>query len=423
MQKIAFYINNPKLPNRDYRDLEKGNPGLPGSEYEFLLVSQLLDKRNNGLKIYLLANFEGIFSHSQVLKVTDLECCCKICKEMGIKTMVVDVKYFDREVMDKHPQLDYIIWAHNFMSIKQLTLFNELEYIKRIVCVGREVMELFRDHPVSWKTNYIYNIFPVQEKRYYEGMMKNDEGHNVVYMGCLIEEKGFHLLAKAWKQIVKQVPDAQLYVIGNGRLYDKDAPLGQYGQASPEYESMFMPYLTDDEGKVLDSVHFMGVMGNEKYDIIRQCKVGIPNPSGQSETFCISALEMQLYGDIAVSIKVPAYIDTFANNSFLYKHEEDLAQYVIKALHSENNYDKAYAFIYNRFGIDANIKRWEKLFAGSMQIEPISSHRYRLKGFKNIMLYAKRRLPILNRVPIVEKWYNACYMKANRRAKIILPNR
>ena len=422
MLKIAFYINKPTLPNRDYGNLEKGNPGLPGSEYEFLLVSQLLDKRNNGLEIHLLANFDGTFPHSHIVKVTDLESCCKVCEEMGIGTLVVDVKYFDKAVMDGYAKLDYIIWAHNCMPIRQLTLFNELRYIKRIVCVGREMMELFRDHPVSWKTNYIYNIFPVREKNYYEGMMGDCNSHDVVYMGCLIEEKGFHILAKAWKKIVEKVSDAQLYVIGNGRLYDKHAPLGKYGHASPEYESKFMPYLIDEEGRVLESVHFMGIMGEEKYKVMSHCKVGVPNPSGQSETFCISGIEMQLYGANVVSINVPAYIDTFADKSFMFEHEDDLAQYVAKALQSKTDYDKTYAFLRGHFGIDANIEKWEKLFLGNLRMESISHPWYRLKMLKNMILHTKRIMPILNRVPIIEKWYNAYYMKTNQRERIILPN-
>ena len=252
--------------------------------------------------------------------------------------------------------------------------------------------------------------------------MQNRDSHNVVYMGCLIEEKGFHVLAKAWKKILEQVPDAQLYVIGNGRLYDKDAPLGKYGQASPEYENMFMPYVTDVEGNVLESVHFMGVMGNEKYDIISKCKVGVPNPNSTPETFCISGVEMQLYGAIVTAPFIPAFIDTFANHKYIYRHASDLTQYVVSALLSQNDYDKTYAFISNQFGIETNITRWEMLFNGNLQIEPISCYRYRFKGLKNIMLYLKRILPMLNRIPIIEKWYNAYYMKTNQRERILMPN-
>lgn len=423
MQKIAFYINKPTLPNRDYNDLEKGNPGLPGSEYEFLLVSQLLDKRSNDLEIYLLANFKGNLPHSRVIWVTDLESSCIACQELDIKTIVVDVKCFDKKVMDQYGQLDYIIWAHNLIPIKQLTLFYELDYIKRIVCVGREVMELFRDHPVSWKTNYIYNIFPILDKNHYQALMHNCDNHNVVYMGCLIKEKGFHILAEAWKNILKQIPDAQLYVIGNGRLYDKDAPLGKYGQAAPEYEDMFMPYLTDHNGNILESVHFMGVMGNEKYDIISNCKVGVPNPSGISETFCISGIEMQLYGTIVISPFIPAYVDTFANKQYIFEDKDELCSMVVKALLSENDYDKVYTYLSNHFGIESNLKRWEMLFDGELQIEPISCYRYRFKRLKNFMLNMKCIFPILNHVPIVEKWYNVYYMKTNQRERILLPNR
>ena len=180
MQKVAFYINNATLTNQDYSDIENGNPGIPGSEYEFLLVSSLLDKRNNGLDIYIFINFHGIFSHSHVEQVTDLEDCCKSCEKNGITTIVVDVKYFDKDVMDRHQQLKYVIWAHNFMTIRQLDIFYKLDYIKQIVCVGREFMELFRDHPVSWKTSYIYNIFPIRERTYYESQFHNERNHNVV---------------------------------------------------------------------------------------------------------------------------------------------------------------------------------------------------------------------------------------------------
>lgn len=47
-------------------------------------------------------------------------------------------------------------------------------------------------------------------------MRTNADTKKVVYSGALIKQKGFHILAKAWKNILKAVPDAELYVLGGG---------------------------------------------------------------------------------------------------------------------------------------------------------------------------------------------------------------
>ena len=68
---------------------------------------------------------------------------------------------------------------------------------------------------------------------------------NVVYMGCLVRSKGFHVLARYWGDIVRAVPTARLHVVGTRRLYNEGAALGPLGLAklratswrtvSPEY--------------------------------------------------------------------------------------------------------------------------------------------------------------------------------------------
>ena len=59
----------------------------------------------------------------------------------------------------------------------------------------------------------------------------------VTYVGSLTKGKGFHVLAKEWKNILKAVPDAELYVLGSGKLYDNKAELGEYGLAEKTYEN------------------------------------------------------------------------------------------------------------------------------------------------------------------------------------------
>jgi glycosyltransferase involved in cell wall biosynthesis len=76
--------------------------------------------------------------------------------------------------------------------------------------------------------------------------MLNNENHEyispenkeqiVTYVGALIPTKGFHKLAKVWKNILKKVPTAKLQVIGDGKLYNKNAVLGPHGIAEAKYE-------------------------------------------------------------------------------------------------------------------------------------------------------------------------------------------
>ena len=132
-------------------------------------------------------------------------------------------------------------------------------------------------------------------------------------------------MAKAWPKILEEVPDAELFVIGSGKLYDKKSKLGKWGLADERYESTFMKYLTRGED-LLPGVHLLGTLGGEKYAVLAQTKVGVPNPSGHTETFCISAVEMQMMGARVVSKRCAGYLDTVRNGVLFVK----LASSVVK---------------------------------------------------------------------------------------------
>lgn len=66
-------------------------------------------------------------------------------------------------------------------------------------------------------------------------------------MGALIPEKGFLILAKMWKYILKKVPMARLQVIGGGNLYSRNCSLGRMGIADKLFEEEFFPYLSEKE--------------------------------------------------------------------------------------------------------------------------------------------------------------------------------
>ena len=411
---IAFYFNIDNVQHLDCTRLLEGNPGVGGTEYEILLVSLLLGRRDNGMEVHLLSRGEVNLPHTHHAVVGDHAGLCRYCREHGIDTLVVNQSQYNDDTMRIFDGcagwLSLILWDHNGMSDKKLSVVNRKTYIKRIVCCGREMLELYRDHPATLKSTYVYNIFPIQPEEWYRRHIQMDDNHNVVYMGMLYRVKGFHVLARAWKEVLRQVPDAQLYVIGSGKLYDKNAVLGSHGIASQEFEDEIMPCLEDEAGNLLPSVHFCGLLGAEKFDVMGRCKVAVPNPWGESETFCICGIEMQLMGCNLTTVYHPAYLDTVYNQAYLYRHTSQLADYIVSRLKApRDSYDDLYRFITGKFGMEKSLQRWEHLLSHldqPLQLEPVSDKSYQIKWLKNALLHTKKHLPFLAALPCVHRFYD-----------------
>lgn len=373
MKKIAFFLNQPDIHENDLSDLLNKSYKIGGSGYEILLVSYMLERRDNGIRPYLLSNYKGKVPHQASHFVQDLKDACDFCTANSIKSMVVDFLQFKEEIIEEYSgKLDFYVWAHNIMGEYYLNSCLTHSCVKKIICVSQSEMLNFRKHPSFLKACYIYNIILFKDKEYYRRRIGTRNQHNVVFMGCIRPDKGFHVLAQAWPNVLVEVPDAQLYVIGNAQLYGKDVVLGKYGVAEPEYEDEFMPYLTDDKGEILPSVHFMGLLGEEKYDILGKCKVGVPNPTDSSETFCISGVEMELMGCSVTTLRLPVFEETQMNKDYLFEGEAKISNYVVRRLKAEpDNHDDLYEFVTTKFGAENSLRRWEELIT-SGDVEQIN---------------------------------------------------
>lgn len=409
MKKIAFYLNNKDLPDIDYKSIIIGNPGIGGSEYEFLLVSYFLEKRANNLDINLISNFPGLFLNKNKTYVHNISECCSFCVSNNIELVVIDIKSYDKNILDKFgTKLKFIIWAHNNISYPLLNEFFKTKYIYKIVNCGREELELYRDHLATLKSTFIYNIFPIKPKAYYIHNIADRKNHNVVYMGSLIPAKGFHILAKSWKQVLAKIPDAQLYIIGSGKLYNRNSHLGKYGIADENYEKRIIKFLVDESENILPSVHFLGLLGEDKYKILGNCKVAVPNPSGNTECLPVTVIEMQLMGCNITTIKHPAYYDTVMNMSYLFDKESKLADYIVARLKdTPDDYDDLYNFVFTKFNTEASLERWEdSLKNDSFCVEKISAILYHHKMLKDKLFRAKMKYTMLRYIPPIERFYD-----------------
>lgn len=290
--RVGFLFNDLGFRSMDFSCTDEGNPGIGGSEYLFLLLMKyLMSMYCAEVVVYHYQN--NRFPEGTVSKLIRRPSECIPYAQEEVDFLVCNVNLGEAWYLRlKNSTVKVVIWAHCYVDTGELQKIASYSQIRQIVFVGRQQYDTYIDHPVISKARYIYNMVPEPKEAYRDCRLFPV----VTYVGSIVRGKGFHILAREWKKIVKRVPDAKLYVIGTGKLYDRDQNLGKYGIAESSYEKMFIKYLLDEHGELLRSVIFCGVLGDEKKKIYQKTSVGVVNPSAKTETFCLSAVEMSAYG-------------------------------------------------------------------------------------------------------------------------------
>lgn len=370
--KIAFYLDNEKHIGVDYSNPKGGNPGIGGTQYMIWTVSYYIQQIYSDIEVIVLAPIiDKLPLEIKSYQSDSIIDAVKISKELDVDILVFRDVSNNKKIYDEidRLQINCIRWAHNYDNEETLKNVSKCKYIKRNVCVSREQYDSLRDHDVFIKSTYIYNCLDFE---IYNKYINNDrEKKNIVcYMGALEPEKGFHTLAKCWPKVVKEVPDAQLYIIGSGKLYNRNAKLGEYGLTEKKYEKKIVKYLVNPENKkIYENVKFLGVLGgNEKLNVMSQCKVGIANVSKNRETFCIVATEFQALGIPVIARNSYGFLDSISNNrsGVLVNNERELYKSIIKLL-KDNQLNLNYGeygieFVKEKFDIYDISKNWVELF-------------------------------------------------------------
>ena len=409
--KIAFYLENAEIAGVDLRYPEKGNPGIGGSEYMMVMIANQLSKRYcNLMEVRILAaDISLLPATCRVRHAATFDEAAEQAARDTMDILIFHPRYgtlAERVLaLESHPALKGIAWAHNFVSASDWDVLERSKSIAAVVNVGREQLDFYRDHPLFCKSTVIYNCL---DHSAFDNSIPALRRHaRVVYMGSLVEFKGFHLLAQVWRKIVAQVPDAELHVLGSGRLYGRDNTLGCWGIAEPSYEEKFMPYLLDEKGLLPPSVKFHGILGADKNEILASAAVGVVNPSGETETFCISAVEFQAHRVAVVSAHEWGLLDTVQHGrtGLLCRNKEELMSHVVRLLKDyrlRNRLgDAAYAFARAHFDVNCIAPEWYRLLVAveeDRQLRKISMKSnmfYRNKLLKEIVRHLKRVIPIL----------------------------
>lgn len=408
MIKIAMLFQEAETNHMDLSHPENGNPGVGGTAFCFLLLSKfLIGNGKVDVTIYQLQ--DNILPCEKNRKVSTLEEALEEAKKDG-NEIILARNHQDSASYDLMQKYDfkYIFWMHNKLTYEEIRLFERWDNVKRVIAVGREMYDYYLDDLVSNKLDYAINMFvpPAEDK-----IRSNDYEPIVTYMGSLTYDKNFHMLTAVWKEVLKEVPNAQLHVIGSGRLYDKDSVMGSFGYAEKSYEDMFLPGITDENGKLLSGIKFYGILGDEKYDVFKKTAVGVVNPMA-TETFCLAAIEMEACGAPIVTRRKNGLLDTVQDGStgILYKDVVMLGPTIIRLLKDKELNQRmsksAVTFARQDFLPEKIIPKWIEIFENVANDIP-AKYQKPTKNMDNngkrirVLLHAVHSCPLFKKIPSV----------------------
>jgi glycosyltransferase involved in cell wall biosynthesis len=423
--KVGFYINNQGYPNVDLRFPEKGNPGIGGSEYTELSTAYYLRKfYSEKLEILLFANIIDLLPPSlNIYHAINVVDAAEKSEQQGCDIFVFRTSLWTDELYEKLSKLHIkaIARSNNYFDITILKQITNCSRIKSLVCVGQEQLDILRDHRIFKKSIRIFDPFNIENFVPKRGILKQE--NTVVFIGSLVPAKGFHVLARVWSHILREKPEAKLIVIGSGKLYDRNQQLGTWGIAEESYEANYIrPFLSDDNGNLIKSVYFAGLLGTEKIEILQNADVGVVNPTGATEVCPGSALEIQACGTPVVSTAKLGLLDTVVHKKtgLLGKSDKDLIKNILYLLNNpqvaKQFGENGINFVKENFDHQLISKQWLELFIDIYndklpQPQPMKQNyfynaKFLLEGLRILKKYIPplRNLPSLMEIAIY--WRN-----------------
>jgi glycosyltransferase involved in cell wall biosynthesis len=371
--KVAFYFQNVNLDDKDLSQPERGNPGIGGTEYQFLLIFTELTK----IRYDLGSDFEVLVICNKVPKLSPLVDFV-IADSLEGALEVAAVRQIDIFVFRPKSNLDEISkcaiskthmrvlpWFHITPNEESLNFFANAESVAACVFVGQDQRMRRIDHKIYEKSVTIFNCYPDLGNRNELAISTNQ----VTYLGALVPAKGFHVLAEIWPIIWRLRKSSTLKVIGTGNIYQNSLKMGTLGIASFEYENSFMRHLQklEDSG-FRESVEFKGLLGVKKEEVLIETAVGVVNPTGQTENCPISAIEFSMKGIPIVTSKKYGMRDMIIHGDTGFGTNRRIVMIlrIIKLLSNQSrNFEmgkKARQFALTKFSIHNSLQNWTNLF-------------------------------------------------------------
>ena len=396
MKRIAFYLGNKNFQNADFKDIEAGSPGIGYSDYLPVALAYYLSKNyGDRFQTVLLSEVTANMPDGVVArKVDGIEDAVAVASSLNVDLFVFRTRINEEAgvlgALERHG-----VRAVGVAQLSPSPLHNRslarCKLLDALVCVGREQYDALIDTPVHRKACVISNAVEMAPFRRLSHIQKDP--HLVSYIGALTYQKGFQVLAEAWPKVLREVPSAKLSVIGSAKIYGENQSVGSFGVADQDFEqAVILRWLTDEKGRLIESVTLHGQMGQEKNELLARSSVGVANPTGQTETCCVSALEISASGTAVVSGAYYALLTSVQHKvtGLLGRTVDDLANNIIRLLKDHDLARKlgegGVRYIDQNFSFIAVMPQWVELFDRISDETPLPKP---TGGFRNIFRHRK----------------------------------
>lgn len=363
MDSIAFFLDNSALSKVDFSHPLLGNPGAGATEYMTVLIASELCEKS--IDVTLLTTSDGNFPTGlKIRKVSDIgEAIQYAANEQMILVIRAFISGFKStlKIIESYETLKVVVWAHLTPNEDSLKYIANTTQVKAVICLENNQRVRMGDSLANSKLLTIpYGITGSTEI-----VNVAENSNSIAYIGALVPQKGFHFLADAWPAIKKAIPDAKLYVFGSGRLYDSRIEMGSRGIATRDYEARIFRNLSEDS----TSIEFLGNANSEQRNLILdKCKLGIVNPSAQTETFCLSAVEFQQRGIPVVGGRKYGLLDTVDHRKtgLLVLRPSGIHKSIVRLMNNNSRLRKygarAHHTVSAKYNLMQTVERWYNLF-------------------------------------------------------------
>ncbi len=254
---------------------DKGNPGVGGTEFMSALLAHLLTQNFAAATTTL-----WLFGHSPTFSSPNIKTVVNAVPHESYDIHITPVFYgmkYASEIALLTTRAR-ILWSHHPHD----------PYLEQAETLSHEVVVFVSEYarasvwPRRAKSVVIRNPMSPNSVASQPRKPRQPTIQRIGYVGALTEFKGFHHIARHWKEIETRLPNSRLEVVGANSLYgDEDAH--KLFPTSNEYGNTLLEAFG---GIVPPSVVFRGRIDSaqEMETIIESWDIGLVNPSGASES-------------------------------------------------------------------------------------------------------------------------------------------